>query len=360
MGNEESTQQNNKTCNTSSDDERTIQRISLPLQWSELPNGGHVATYANRLAAYLFIRNNTTTICSNLWTNDQINQRIGTESTAGEVYELKYQNYMIAAKLMPIDTISSEHDNQNEINMARLFSDAVVHRECSHFPLLYGSGYCKNTMKGSQSWSRGLDFQIRMRVVDQLSSVDRKRLLIQSRSMNTAQFLANAHQLGLMTPDPNHFNVQSNVMFSEMAYSDMKILFNMEAAQALNLYDYCDDYVRQVLVAIQYMKSKNVMHNDLHLGNVLLLPILDERRMIALVHDFGKSAFVSEWKCDDVVKFFDDLSHVPFLKSTIKMKIQAILKYTGPSRLEYATNMFSYITTQEDGNDEEQENDDDD
>jgi hypothetical protein len=155
-------------------------------------------------------------------------ERIGSKSTRAEVFKWKYGDTLVAVKVIRITGISSK----SECNIAKAVSDLVVQGKSPYFPILYGTGTAQTVV------------------------------------FNDGKVRQNAC-----------------VLFSEMAYTDLANCAMTLTVSQLN------EVILQVLKGIRDLQLYcNVVHNDLHLGNVLLLRNPDKYGVQALIHDFDRSA----------------------------------------------------------------------
>lgn len=186
-------------------------------------------------------------------------KRIGSDSTMGEVYEW----HKSAMKIIPI--INS--NNMKEIELAKEVSDLVVSGLSSYFPIVYRWDLCDDTVFYKHSESA---------------------FAKQSRAFQKTEEL------------------QSHLLFSELAFSDLKNYIHKLSNLEL------DEVISQVLKAISDLQVHcGIVHNDLHLGNILLLYKPSEYGVQVLIHDFGRSVKVkslsSIQKKRDIIIFLNSL-----------------------------------------------------
>lgn len=187
-------------------------------------------------------------------------ERIGSESTVGEVYKWN----SIAVKVMPILNKDSRKNNKKEIHIANEVSELVIKGISSYFPIVYGSTSCTNTLFYNHSNSEFV----------------RQSMIYQKQDI-----------------------VESDLMFSELAFSDLKNYATRLTALQL------EETILQVFKGIRDLQVHyNIIHNDLHLGNILLLYNPKEYGVQVLIHDFGKSLkvntlFNSLQKKKDIITF---------------------------------------------------------
>lgn len=79
------------------------------------------------------------------WNKITVIQRIGTESSEGEVYRIELQGKEYAGKIMPIISDRSYEKNENEISIAKELSDY------SYFPKVFTAGLYTKTRYNEKS-----------------------------------------------------------------------------------------------------------------------------------------------------------------------------------------------------------------
>lgn len=220
-------------------------------------------------------------------------ERIGSESTMGEVYKWKD----MAVKILPIVNKSSYDNNAKEIELATEVSQLVVEGKSKYFPLVYTSSFCQSTLYYDNSNS---EFAIK-----------------------SAKFQGSD-------------SIKSHLLFSELAHSDLKNYTVKLTQEEMN------EVILQVFKGIRDLQIHcNIVHSDLHLGNILLLCNPKKYGIHVLIHDFGRSAkvnkqFNSIQRKKDIIIF---LSSVRELKHPeINAKINDILEI-----LDTSTSNFPII-----------------
>ena len=108
--------------------------------------------------------------------------------------------------------------------------------------------------------------------------------------------------------------LEGNLLISELANGDIisysKYLINKSEKLSNN---YWFEILEGVLKGIKAMQSDNIIHNDLHPGNVLTLIKNDE--ILPLIHDFGESEIINvaqetwnlEKRSTDIKHFLDTI-----------------------------------------------------
>jgi len=173
-------------------------------------------------------------------------ERIGSESTMGEVY--RWNN--IAVKIMPIINKGSYDNNDKECSLAIEVSNLVRKGISKYFPIVYANIFCESTFFYNHSNS-----------------------LFAIKSKKYQEFDV----------------IQSHLLLSELAYTDLKNYAPKFSTEELN------EVILQVLKGIRDLQLHcNIVHNDLHLGNVLLLYNPKKYKIQILIHDFGRSIKVNK------------------------------------------------------------------
>jgi hypothetical protein len=229
-----------------------------------------------------------------------ISSRIGSASTMGEVYKINIDihniNYVLAAKILPILSDKSFKSNENEIRLAVEASESVLKGESAYFPIVYGFNECEETYFYGKSpnnlnfYERSLRYQQFQYLYSSITSKELKNKVMEfKKSLKSPELVLNYLQskeknLKLSLPT----KVSSHLLFSELASYDMN--FYLETYR-LSFEDICD-ILQKIFKAIQDLHMKlNILHNDLHLGNILILEEIENDSVIEtpLIHDFGSS-----------------------------------------------------------------------
>lgn len=201
-------------------------------------------------------------------------ERIGSSSTMGEVYSHKIVNQNVAIKILPIVNSRSILNNLKEIELAREVSNLVLERKSKYFSLVYFDILCDSTFYYEHNDSK-----------------------FAKQSLN--------YQYGSVD---NLYKIKSHLLFSEMAYTDLR----NHLTQKVNV-SILHTIILQVLQGIKDLQKCGIIHNDLHLGNILLL-YNPEKEIHILIHDFGKSIklnmpykFSSLQFKKDILTFFNEI-----------------------------------------------------
>lgn len=235
--------------------------------------------------------------------NVDISKRIGMESTMAEVYKVNIkENFPVAVKILPIINIDSYSNNEKEFRFAIRASELVLAGQSKYFPIVYNLRVnkleaiyllsCKETyFYGSnkpnlkfyekslryQQFQALLDSQIEQKVIDKILSY-KKKFLDAEQVINILHKNKDFVNIDLSTKVASHLLVSEIACFDLDYYLDNNILTDKQFYYLL----------KDIFLAITDMYVKlNILHNDLHLGNILM--IKENSRYIPLIHDFGKS-----------------------------------------------------------------------
>lgn len=287
-------------------------------------------------------------VCSPLWYKNpdelppgckqiKFKSRIGSDSQEGEVYLLEYEangktNKMVG-KIMPISEKKQETLNKNEITIATKVSDLVIEGKSIFFPIVYGWGLCNETVFSTEKFKRLCEeYALKQDIFSKLEGKNYARFIVETRNKNMNELISYARDKGIT----ENFTARqmSNVLLSELAWGDLKQYIEQEKDNiTIAMYD---NIINQVLTGIShFQKYLNAVHNDLHLGNVLLLFNKDSKRqqyLTCLIHDFGKSkisecSLSTEEKITDYVKFLDSLGQKSQVPDKLRPKLEKTIVF---------------------------------
>lgn len=262
-------------------------------------------------------------IVNNSHSDVEVIRRIGSESSEGEVYQIRYNNVDAALKIMPVISDSDILKNENEINIANLASQMVLQNKWPHFPMVYGSGKCTNSNFYNPRWKELSHDYACVRRLREVLPAKNKQIDALYRTGQQPENIA--QRFGLNLEVCQNLKTPSNFLISELATEDLS-----SWATAPHTTREWREIVRQCLDSISFLHQEMaISHNDLHWGNVLI-------KDIALIHDFGKSSpFVEENANDDLVKFISSwtgqIYRIPeslrelFLRAEDQIKTEATL-----------------------------------
>ena len=229
-----------------------------------------------------------------------IDNRIGSESNYGRVYQITTLNGMkIAGKILPIFSKIDEDKNVKEINIAILASNCVRELKTTHFPLVYASSLCENAIFNEE------DIYYQLSAVYQLSKKLPNKLQIgRYRKNNFRKYSeAKSYVEQIIGPfDDSDIRIKTNVLLSELAWGDLAQYLKGQGNNLKIEENNLNKMYEVILQSIYDMqKYLNVVHGDLHTGNLLLSAF--ENQATILVHDFGESQIIDEFTVQD--RLFD-------------------------------------------------------
>ena len=253
-----------------------------------------------------------------------VRRRVGSSSTAGEVYEVSMFGALIAAKLMPILSDKDIATNESEIQIAIEASHLVVSRQSMHFPLVFGYSICNDAEFNKDSLFRlkAAEYATLKSITSKLSPMKAKRVEAEVRSGRVSvEDIAKQHGV------PMRKTGICNILLSELALMDLGVYLQRRICMKQSRWI---DILLQIVSAIDDMQSKlGIVHNDLHLGNVLMqIPlgrVYETASFVCLVHDFGKSERVTDWTPEyyavDLVKFIDSYTRVTEMPDSLRVQL---------------------------------------
>lgn len=258
--------------------------------------------------------------------------RIGSSSKDAEVYRttVVYDTPMhhvlqTAVKVLAIVDAESDEKNNNEIRIAKMASSLVEQGISPYFLLVYGSRSCENMWFGSVSsmgrsahrWAirKYLEASVpssQQRIAEKIVSQYEDRLVEVTRNFVSRRWvepwllvLVENIEMGGKTVTglevDENITLPGYVLVSELAYGDLGALavrINLSEEQWFSL-------IADVLYAIRDLQEHlSVVHNDLHVGNVLLAVTQEGQAssgsqyevLQPVIHDFGRSFVVSNWR----------------------------------------------------------------
>ena len=190
--------------------------------------------------------------------SNRVSNRIGSESQNGEVFLGHIDDREFAIKILPIINENSYFQNDNEIYISELASELVLENRSIHFPILYGFDICDNTIFYNDKFT-----------------------------LKSERF-----QEG---------KSKSHVLVMELGCCDLRQYLNNNDISDIEL-SYIKNQCRKAIYDMHSLLK--VCHNDLHLGNFLLLPYNNEYGYIILIHDFGSAEFRTSYQEMDY-EFFE-------------------------------------------------------
>lgn len=293
-----------------------VNSISLTgLEWKNIPEV--IRRDRMRLKDYNYFSNRDANI------KLDILKRIGSPSMSGEVYLLKCGDFKFVTKILPIISEKSVIENQNEIKIAIKASELVLTDQSEYFPIVYGSGICLETKwdKSSRFYQDNNNYFLKHHLSEKLPSHLRKQFLLATKTLNIKEEILDVYSNMSGNKgeevDLEHKTL-SHILMSELAWGDLGQLLSLGKINK----ELWNEIVSQILLGINDMQEKlGIVHNDLHQENILIYLIYEEGDFYinCLIHDFGKSTFVSSWdrekRTADVEKILEILENKCNIKS---------------------------------------------
>lgn len=261
--------------------------------------------------------------CSNPPSSQRIvsYSRIGSDSVDAEVYRINFSGIDSALKLMPLLDFNSESKNLNEINIATKCSKLVHDSISPYFPLVYASGFCDNvTFFGQGKFNQNAkDFSTILHLQKMYPdlAVRISRLFKCNTSVND---IIAKYNLPINPANINGFDIShvgnAHYLCSELANEDL--LHWTQRPQSIPEWK---RILKQGIEAIHDLSIHlNMCHNDLHLGNFL---VLDGN---LLMHDFGHSEpLTTQNQLNDLIKFFSSVEKIDNLPKPIERTVSTLL-----------------------------------
>ena len=290
-----------------------------------------------------FVFDDDLSVCNYLFDHTTMipQYRIGSESSEGEVYRVKYtiprgvmQGYEVlgAFKIMPILTPESRVKNQSEIDLAVKASNLVKAGRSPYFPLVYTAGHCPDVTFYPQSkfTEPSWKYACMTKIYDAYPSKTRRIQALERQGTPIPTMLSQLGDEHLC----DQLTIPADFLFSELANEDLYSWGHKRHTVAT-----WKKVLSSVVTGIYHLHLYlRECHNDLHLGNVLIVSDLSKQVLvrahalsrtllhsqvssetqrssymefteIPLIHDFGKSVpLTSENKWEDIRHFFDSLS----------------------------------------------------
>jgi len=265
-------------------------------------------------------------------------KRIGSDSLNAQVFMVNC-THNIAMKIMPLYMQSSSDENEKEIKIAKLVSDMVIRRESKYFPILYAIGKCDNVVLNNRKFLNTHILYRHLKIIKEnkelkiiTDNIENPMIPPNEYGIKFELVLANNIDRGpdnlksimdstglpfekqieflrqFMKPEEirsvENITLSADIMFSELANCDMKVYINTNDISI----DTLIYFVRHTILALIDLQKLNCIHNDLHLGNLLILNIQEIKQI--LIHDFGMSQIYDDIKSLPNKIIFADIRNV--------------------------------------------------
>lgn len=260
-------------------------------------------------------------------------RRIGSESSDAEVYQVEYQGFPAALKVMPLLNDDSETKDLTEIKRAFDASGLVNDRISDHFLVVYAAGICPNVtfFLHSKFTREANDYacleSLRKAYPHRLRHIN--ALYKQIPSAVYPRSYEVAARLGLDNSVCDFGKARAHLLLSELAQEDLR-----NWATRAHPVEIWYEVIRQIFEGIRDLHAElSICHNDLHPGNVL---IAVGQPLRVIIHDFGRSVQLTDdnWKEDyqEILNKirYEDLLISRDIRDTCLTILQFISRYEDP------------------------------
>lgn len=271
-----------------------------------------------------FVFSNDLSLCNYLFNRDVMipKNRIGSESSEGEVYRVNYtipsgslKNYEItgAFKILPIMSPESMDKNNTEIIVASSASELVKSGKSKYFPLVYVSGGCNDVTfyQGSKFTRPAYSYACMRKIYNTYPDKSRRIAALEQQKQSAPEILKRIGDNQNLCTD---VTIPANFIFSELAAEDLDSWAHKRHTRKA-----WKEILSGIITGIYDLHSNlGYCHNDLHFGNILITNDLSPNNKllsyvtyteIPLIHDFGKSVPLdSENRWEDIRHFFDSMA----------------------------------------------------
>jgi serine/threonine protein kinase len=286
----------------------------------------------------------------------QVKKRIGSDSSAGCVYQLNVVGSVLkaAAKIIPIFTDQDVENNANEVEIASILSRIVLRGDSYYFPIVYNVIECKNTI--FSGFLKCLDpnvinMQILKDIHPMLTTKQIRDVSIMIRDCHIPTKIFIKKIKGIVGRDimkkfnPKEIVIKCNIMISELAWGDLRqyIRSKSKSRYISKLVIYI---MKEVFRAIYVLQSNNIVHDDLHTGNILIM-INDRGILVPLIHDFGKS-YINRNFSDidytrDIIDFLRSVENEMFTNVEVVRYVKLLRKYVIKYQGDYSRLLMSIL-----------------
>jgi hypothetical protein len=213
----------------------------------------------------------------------QIQNRIGSASQNAQVYRATSAGTDIALKIILNSNHLTDAHIENELKIAEMLSDRVIAGISTRFPVVlkHGKVMAKLDLSG---W-----FGSKIRIAQQRKQIVQQAELNPDMTYKDVMHLKkNTSRLDELidTSSTPLTTFQVPVLVSELMYCDMNYLVTQDNSP-LRQKEFYADIICQIIHGLIELFEADVLHDDLHFGNILLKRKQDQ--LFAVIHDFGTS-----------------------------------------------------------------------
>lgn len=287
------------------------------LQWKKMNSGCYIQNYYD---AYNIIVNSNN-ICNP-------SHRIGSESRYSLVYKLDFGELSTALKVIPIIASIDEETYNNELEITFKLSNLVLLGKCNNFPLLFFYGVCedftfppnlKSPRMGGKHTLKDLTerYAIFKQIEEKVLNNDIKLVKNDIEILYNELLNKDDRDDYIDMYDLEKPKVKVNFMINELAIGDLNNWLDNTNYNALTI----KEIITQIYHGIKCMHNEGITHNDLHLGNILVMNRCGYKFVIT---DFGKAKYDIDDKNKDLNKNLDLNHFLSLLIRKILSKIKDI------------------------------------
>jgi hypothetical protein len=213
----------------------------------------------------------------------QIQNRIGSASQNAQVYRATSAGTDIALKIILNSNHLTDAHIENELKIAEMLSDRVIAGISTRFPVVlkHGKVMAKLDLSG---W-----FGSKIRIAQQRKQIVQQAELNPDMTYKDVMHLKkNTSRLDELidTSSTPLTTFQVPVLVSELMYCDMNYLVTQDNSP-LRQKEFYADIICQIIHGLIELFEADVLHDDLHFGNILLKR--KQEQLFAVIHDFGTS-----------------------------------------------------------------------
>ncbi len=252
--------------------------------------------------------------------NEETIERIGSESASASVYKMKWNtpikmeltrgikiNLDCAIKIMINKSDSDVEKHKNELKYANMASDLVLNDICEYYPVvLYSSNNCDNIITYRKEDIEKGELYVFSQCVDKSDLRNALKKYVKTQISQKEHFeelkediriskLIDKNKTLKDCYENKNKTLSGALLVSERASGDLYQLFfgksNKETKNddiwiRRNTKPFWKIILKKIIIAIYHLPF---MHNDLHLGNILLVKEQSDDEWMPLIHDFGEA-----------------------------------------------------------------------
>jgi hypothetical protein len=267
----------------------------------------------------------------------QVQNRIGSASQNAQVYRAMVNGTDVAVKIMLNSNHMSREHIDNEVQIAQMLSRRVLAGQSTRFPLVIQHGKIMAKLDLNCWFGQVIQkTHQRKQKIQQAES----RLDITPRELRHLK--KNLSKLDDMIDTTTHLDTfEIPVLVSELLYCDMNYLVTQENSP-LKSKEIYSSIIGQIIDGLLQLFDANVLHDDLHFGNILLRAEGDE--LFAVIHDFGTSFVGIDYRdYNDLQKVMSNIENTKdnFGIGGLEAEVEKIMSYAVNSLSDIEANLHS-------------------